>query len=186
MIYSYFICIGVCLSVWGCWSPWNWVSCHVGAGNWILGPLEEQPVLLTTEPFLQPWVFELLLVCETGEFLTSYDSLAFYWRVPCSSCLLSRVLHELALTVCTMRAHLVRLHTAGLTGPVPFNLDPINQTTHSWPDQVPFWRGTSTCREGFRHFWILLNTRHYMDWVSRMRCATLSCSQTQMLGMKTK
>jgi hypothetical protein len=30
------------------------VSCHVGAENWTLGTLEEQSVLLTAEPSLQP------------------------------------------------------------------------------------------------------------------------------------
>jgi hypothetical protein len=28
-------------------------SCHMDAGNWTLGPLEEQPVLLTAELSLQ-------------------------------------------------------------------------------------------------------------------------------------
>ena len=32
------------------------VSCHVGAGELNPSPLEEQPELLTTEPFLQPYI----------------------------------------------------------------------------------------------------------------------------------
>jgi hypothetical protein len=51
------------------------VNCRVGAGNWVNpGSLEEQPVLLTTEPPLQPVMFleEQKTVCtaKTLQFLT--------------------------------------------------------------------------------------------------------------------
>ena len=56
--------------VWGCQIPWNW-SCELPYWCWGLnpGPLEEQPVLLTTELSLQPLWFCFLiqdLSCVTG------------------------------------------------------------------------------------------------------------------------
>ena len=47
-----------CMSIWGVSEPWNWSSdlCELPCSLRELnpGPLEEQTVLLTTEPFLQP------------------------------------------------------------------------------------------------------------------------------------
>ena len=61
IIYFYFVCIGIlaaCMSVWGCQSPGTGVTdrSELPCGCWELnqGPVEEQPVLLTTEPSLLP------------------------------------------------------------------------------------------------------------------------------------
>ena len=41
------------------------VSHHVGAGSQTVGPLEEQPVLLTTEPSSWPLYVRVCFVCDS-------------------------------------------------------------------------------------------------------------------------
>lgn len=65
-------CLPECMSVWGFQIPWKelelyTVRCHVGTGNWTLGPLEEQPVQLRSHlssPSLELFKAE---VCQLGE-----------------------------------------------------------------------------------------------------------------------
>ena len=67
-VYGCFACIYVCVLCVcllpvkvrkGQWIPWGWIYRWLWAAMWMLGikpsPLEEQPVLLTAEPSLQPW-----------------------------------------------------------------------------------------------------------------------------------
>jgi hypothetical protein len=50
-----------------CWTSWSWVidSCELSYGIWELnqGPLQEQHVLIVSEPSLQPWQCAALSHC---------------------------------------------------------------------------------------------------------------------------
>lgn len=54
------------------------LSCHVGADNQILGPLREQPVLLTSELSFQPLLFKKCLAVRKAS-----------WHHICKACALS-------------------------------------------------------------------------------------------------